>query len=318
MAKSLVEDLHRLLEDHLHIHSIFPSVDSLQEGGNTSQSERSNPLTGNERVARIMLEKKDVEKAKAQKDGLDDVILRLRALSSSLGRETGATEEGQQQQQRGCHSLPALQVMEKIQEKLSNGLPIERLPLLRQSVPISETLPTQSPHPGLAKILRLFYNDHYAMIIHSYAKHSLLSVSRFHASTTLSSGMLGNTTGIGCKDLRLRFIIYQLFHAVCFLHEQGFCLTSLSPGEILLDDEMWLTIPLGISNRLMTALGGDDESCRAATIPRPIGYYEPLTIQWISGKITNLDYLMAINYAAGRTMVDPLYHPLIPWEDFVI
>lgn len=107
MKKSLVEDLHHLLEDHLHIHSIFPSMDSLNEGVNlSSQSEKSNPLAGKERAARIMLEKKDVEKAKAQKDGLDDVVLRLRALaSSSQGREAGVAEEGHQQ-----HSVRAIQV----------------------------------------------------------------------------------------------------------------------------------------------------------------------------------------------------------------
>jgi hypothetical protein len=174
-----------------------------------------------------------------------------------------------------------------------------------------------------------------------FAKHSLLSVSRFHCNTTLASGMLANTTGIGCKDIRLRFIIYQLFQAVSYLHSRGLCLESLNPCDIMLDDEMWVYLPVGLSNRLLHCAAkktgrrfpvrsvspaaplqrSNPEEIKTTShtttslpsIPRPVDYYEPLTIQWISGKISNFEYLMVINYAAGRTMIDPLYHPILPW-----
>lgn len=190
-----------------------------------------------------------------------------------------------------------------------------------EAPPLSELKIAGSPHPGLCKVLKLFSSTDKAFIVHTYSKHSLLSVARFHAATTLSSGTLGNTTGLGCKDLRLRFIIYQLFHAVCFIHQAGLCLDTLLPCNVLLDDDMWLSLSVGMSNRVLAALDGQKPSAfsEGLAVPRPIGYYEPLTIQWISGKISNLEYLMAINYGAGRTVIDPLYHPLIPWvTDFTV
>lgn len=160
----------------------------------------------------------------------------------------------------------------------------------------------------------------------SFAKHSLLSVSRFHSNTTLSTGTIANSTGAGCKDLRIRFILYQLLQAVNFFHEKGLCLDSLDANSIMLDDEMWLYLPLGLSDRVVNCFTGvqagirsissnQDSIARLATsvIPRPIDYYTPITIQWLSGKMSNFEYLMAVNFGAGRTMIDPLYHPILPW-----
>ncbi|RYH21171.1 hypothetical protein EON65_21320 [archaeon] len=196
----------------------------------------------------------------------------------------------------------------------TSGGHVETLTASALSPALLDTKVGGLPHPGVSKVLRLFQGSKESYIVHTYAKHSLLSVSRFHASTTLSSGTLGNTTGLGCKDLRLRFIIYQLLHAVCYIHQAGLCLDSLLPCNVHLDDDMWLSIPPGLSNRVLQALQlqvrNDALSLR---IPRSVDYYEPISIQWIAGKVSNLEYLMAINYAAGRTMVDPLYHPLIPW-----
>ncbi len=204
----------------------------------------------------------------------------------------------------------------------------------------------KTSHPGISRAYKLLHTEDKVFIIHNFAKHSLLSVSRFHSNTTLASGMLANTTGVGCKDLRLRFIIYQLLQAVSFLHDKGLCLDTLLPSEIMLDDEMWVYLPIGLSNRLLTLAslqlkeqlrkkkknsGSSSTSSSSAAlnqesilnyhksllstskVPRPVDYYQPLTIQWIAGKLTNFEYLMAINYAAGRTMIDPLYHPILPW-----
>jgi hypothetical protein len=179
-------------------------------------------------------------------------------------------------------------------------------------------------HAGIARTIQLVVSEKSLTVVHTFAKHSLLSVSRFHSNTTLASGMLANTTGIGCKDLRLRFIIYQLLQVIGYIHAKGLCLESLNPCDIMLDDEMWVYLPMGLSNRLLYCAGIQSKQTEfqrrnqntliAGTgIPRPVDYYEPLSIQWISGKISNFEYLMAINSAAGRTMIDPLYHPILPW-----
>jgi Beige/BEACH domain len=35
--------------------------------------------------------------------------------------------------------------------------------------------------------------------------------------------------------------------------------------------------------------------------------------RWIEGDVSNFDYLMMINYAAGRRMGDASHHPILPW-----
>ena len=47
-------------------------------------------------------------------------------------------------------------------------------------------------------------------------------------------------------------------------------------------------------------------------IPYP-GTQTPLTTKWRNGSLSNFDYLMAINVAAGRTPGDPFAHPVFPW-----
>jgi hypothetical protein len=39
----------------------------------------------------------------------------------------------------------------------------------------------------------------------------------------------------------------------------------------------------------------------------------PLMQRWIEGDVSNMDYLMMINRAAGRRMGDPSHHPIVPW-----
>lgn len=189
-------------------------------------------------------------------------------------------------------------------------------------------------HPGLNPLHYYFINSNDLLILQNYSKHSMLSLSRFHAKTTLSSPTLGRRSGLGAKDLRLRFILFQLLQVVAFLHEKDLVLDYLSPGHIMLDDDMWLTLPVGFSKRscnsaminklkYSTPVGIKAKSGTFvpsfSSIEKPVDYYEPLTVQWVSGKISNFQYLMAINYAAGRSMADPLYHPILPWiTDFSV
>jgi hypothetical protein len=42
-------------------------------------------------------------------------------------------------------------------------------------------------------------------------------------------------------------------------------------------------------------------------------YDTPITLRWVKGQISNFQYLMEINAAAGRSMIDATFHPVIPW-----
>jgi hypothetical protein len=203
-------------------------------------------------------------------------------------------------------------------------------------------------HPNIAPVWKFVEEKCKIALVQSFAKHSLLSISRFHAATTLSSATLGSQSGLGSRDLRLRFIVYQLLQAVAYLHSQRLCLDKLDPSSVMLDDDMWLLLSVGLSERTCRAAGlvyrertgsprqsprlqerksphGEDGAGAnggvqtnenghiQAPLERPIGHKEPMTLRWVNGTVSNFEYLMAINHAAGRTMMDPLYHPIIPW-----
>lgn len=54
-------------------------------------------------------------------------------------------------------------------------------------------------------------------------------------------------------------------------------------------------------------------------VDKPPGYDVPITLRWIEGKISNFEYIMAINYAAGRRLSDVQHHPVLPWvTDFSV
>lgn len=203
-----------------------------------------------------------------------------------------------------------------------------------------------SLHPGIAETYKYVEINDDIILLNEFTKHSLLSASRFQVSTRLSSRTFGRASGAGAKDLRLRFIIYQLLQVVSFIHRQGLVLDPLTPENIMLDDDMWLTIPVGISKRACFAASIksenkvrqhgneytqdpvvpdtpnsvdvpsrslDNNEYQILSLQPSIDYYVPLTVQWTTRKISNFEYLLALNYAAGRSMIDPLYHPIIPW-----
>lgn len=66
-------ELRRILDENLKVRCVFPSTDDSQVFD----------IHHEEISTRCMLEKKDIEKAKSQKDGLDDVVVRIRSLEAS-------------------------------------------------------------------------------------------------------------------------------------------------------------------------------------------------------------------------------------------
>ena len=50
-----------------------------------------------------------------------------------------------------------------------------------------------------------------------------------------------------------------------------------------------------------------------ATPRWPPGEDLPLTYRWVKGMVSNLEYLLAVNAAAGRLVGDRSCHPIVPW-----
>ena len=49
------------------------------------------------------------------------------------------------------------------------------------------------------------------------------------------------------------------------------------------------------------------------TIPYGVDHRVSMTQQWVEGKLSNLDYLLAINHAVGRTTMDSKFPAMVPW-----
>ena len=48
-------------------------------------------------------------------------------------------------------------------------------------------------------------------------------------------------------------------------------------------------------------------------VPRPIDWGVPITEQWCQGRMSNLDYLLWLNRAVGRSTSDAKLHAVVPW-----
>jgi hypothetical protein len=48
-------------------------------------------------------------------------------------------------------------------------------------------------------------------------------------------------------------------------------------------------------------------------VPRPIDWGVPITEQWCQGRLSNLDYLLWLNRAVGRSTCDAKLHAVVPW-----
>lgn len=170
------------------------------------------------------------------------------------------------------------------------------------------------------------------LLVQEYVKRSLSALLMFHKSTSLTTPTLCRSAGAGAKDLRCRFLAYQLLQTVAYVHSQGLCLEgNFGPSRVLMDDNMWVVLPVEVGPRMAqcaaVARGGPQPSLAelrallgfCSAIPRPPGYYDSLVTQWVSGRVSNFEYLMRLNDAAGRNIIDPVHHPVLPWlTDFSV
>lgn len=208
---------------------------------------------------------------------------------------------------------------------------------------------SNSRHPGVSSLYHLIESKEHIFLIQKYLKDTVLTLSRL--STAMSCASLVREAGDGAKDMRLRFVIYQLLQVVAYIHSQGLCIDLWRPHEVTLSDNVWVSLGMRCSDRMnlaaecMSLLGESRASNESSNVKncdvdivldaprvklllgasglqgpdvveairRPPSYYEPITLQWVTGKVSNLEYLLAINAAAGRSLMNPAHHPVLPW-----
>ncbi|KAK1940639.1 putative inactive serine/threonine-protein kinase lvsG [Phytophthora citrophthora] len=114
-------------------------------------------------------------------------------------------------------------------------------------------------------------------------------------------------------DLKKRLVLFQLRQVLEFLHERGLACGGFSPRDLHLTDTLWLH--LSALPRVLDACSSEAETQEEpanVSVPRRIES-RSITERWCTGDISNFEYLMALNTAAGRRMEDGLFHPFLPW-----
>ncbi len=108
------------------------------------------------------------------------------------------------------------------------------------------------------------------------------------------------------------FIIYQLLQTLRFCHEHGLVHGRLSPSAVDVDQTFWVRLH-GFVLAVPRALPPPAPELEARYC-EPLGLsMHHLTLGWCQGWISNFDYLMGLNYLAGRRLEDPNHHPVLPW-----
>jgi WD repeat-containing protein 81 len=105
-------------------------------------------------------------------------------------------------------------------------------------------------------------------------------------------------------DLKKLFLTYQLLNTLRYCHNNGIIHGKLQPSSIpLTQNKLWLYM-CGFefpSTPLYTDLESSEENL--ATI----------MAKWMSGQVSNFDYLMYLNQLCGRRKNHPEFHPVFPW-----
>lgn len=151
-------------------------------------------------------------------------------------------------------------------------------------------------------------------------------------------------------DMQRRFLLYQLLHALASLHARGVALGGLAAGQVGLAGPVWVQLaalpgacwqppapdvgsgtsrgaqppgswaPTAAPAPAPTAAAAAAAPCSGdAPLPPLRSLWSPrrdlpfLMDCWRRGSMSNLEYLLWLNQAAGRVAGDSLCHPLVPW-----
>ncbi|OZJ05621.1 hypothetical protein BZG36_01506 [Bifiguratus adelaidae] len=133
-----------------------------------------------------------------------------------------------------------------------------------------------------------------------------------YKSTTLDD-LLRYNSGVLSSNHKKSFVAYQLLRLTSHLHRMGITHGSLFASKFYIDENLWLNVS-GVTARSAETTPMDTASqAEPFKTLIPQGGPKSLTTQWLEHKISNFDYLMALNRMAGRRSGDPNFHPILPW-----
>lgn len=141
------------------------------------------------------------------------------------------------------------------------------------------------------------------------------------------------------------FILYQLLSMLSYCHSKGLTLGDINLKNIYVDGRLWVQYYLppqalfggGRRRKKLTKMDENNLGVTPMQTGTPIESTTPIRvatptlndtpdkphppppslsdaiIKWRSGALTNFDYIMILNYYAGRRLGDPNNHPIFPW-----
>lgn len=123
---------------------------------------------------------------------------------------------------------------------------------------------------------------------------------------------------LALSDMKKRFLVYQLHQILQFLDQQGLACGGFTPSNILLTDTLWIrlgSLPFAqkTAREITTKADAVERGPHKRSSPsldsidayRTVSSFSSrsVTEQWCDGDLSNFDYLMLLNEAAGRRMV---------------
>ncbi|VDM22770.1 unnamed protein product [Hydatigera taeniaeformis] len=133
--------------------------------------------------------------------------------------------------------------------------------------------------------------------------HSLFSLIRYNPSRLKDENLL-------------QFVFYQLICLLECFHRRGIPYLNLEPISIFVDDlfRVSLAPPCVCKLGEFACFETNQSNPLKETLPiqNSVEFHEVLS-GWITGKVSNYDYLMYINHLAGRRAGDPTASAVLPW-----
>mmetsp|Transcript_17746 Transcript_17746/g.30191 ORF Transcript_17746/g.30191 Transcript_17746/m.30191 type:complete len:1786 (-) Transcript_17746:225-5582(-) len=179
-----------------------------------------------------------------------------------------------------------------------------------QLVDLLPLKPCKWIHPNWLPLFSIVDKDECIYFVFGTTQHTLESMIKFNYHTlrpavipTKRPPRLGEiviSETDASSDDPLRFTVFQILKAIEFLHSRGRWHGELKPANVHVTSDLWVLIEPPILHS--TSISDTDAV-----------FDKTITERWRRWEISNLEYLFAINAAAGRRMSDATFHPIIPW-----
>eukprot|EP00118_Oscarella_pearsei_P011640 m.79677 g.79677 ORF g.79677 m.79677 type:complete len:1819 (+) comp36147_c0_seq2:63-5519(+) len=161
-------------------------------------------------------------------------------------------------------------------------------------------------HPNLLPIFCAVEGQKAFFFVHPFVTHTLKELVTFTPAVLRMSTV---------KQL---FVTYQLLQALRELHNHNVAHGNLTISNVAVNEKLW--VRLHLPRFFTTEENGKPFVAKSGSTPTAAadgsgdnGDLICYMKQWMSGEMSNFDYLMALNATAGRRLGNPNNHPVMPW-----